>query len=207
VGERHVDRRAKVADASQYLEQERRADFKSEYLAGEAFARADASRAHNLIVGNTVREAGNQLRNGACEVYPSDMRVLIPTTGLYTYPDVVIACGTPEFGDEVNDTLLNPTVLFEVLSESTEAWDRGRKSTRYRSIPSLQEYVLLSQTEPSAELYRRRTDGTWILTDVTGLESIVALTSVGVSLPLSEIYARIEFPAPGRESAASSSAR
>lgn len=191
----------------QYLEHERRAEFKSEYFNGEVFAMAGASRWHVLIVSNVNRVAGTALQNRPYEVYSSDLRVRIPTTGLYTYPDVVIVCGEPQFEDDVLDTLLNPTVLVEILSDSTEAWDRGRKAAHYRRLPSLQEYVLVSQHEPRIEQYRRQPNGDWLLTETADLASEIELTSVGVRLPVAEIYARVQWSAEDRPPAAESTAR
>ncbi len=175
----------------EYLLQERRAAFKSEYYQGETFAMAGATREHNLIVGNLVREVGNGLKGRKCEVYPSDMRVKITASGLYTYPDVTIVCGVPEFEDDEGDTLLNPTVLFDVLSDSTEAYDRGTKSAHYRRLPSLKEYVLIAQDQPSVERYVRQPDGGWVLREYTRLEETVALDGIPVQVPMSEIYRQV----------------
>jgi Uma2 family endonuclease len=177
----------------QYLERERNASFKSEYFRGETFAMAGASRAHNLIVGNLVREIGNRLKGQPCEVYPSDMRVKVTATGLYAYPDVTVVCGAPEFEDAQHDTLLNPTVLFEVLSESTEAYDRGAKARHYRRLASLQEYVLIAQNRPLVERYVRQADGGWTLRDVDALDECVALEAIPVQMPMSEIYGQVKF--------------
>jgi len=179
--------------SAEYLALERSADIKGEFFDGEIFAMAGASREHNLIVGNFIRELGNQLRNGPCEVYPGDMRVKVDATGLYTYPDVVVACEKPTFEDDYVDTLLNPTLLVEVLSESTEKYDRGKKSGHYRQLASLQEYVLVSQDEPHVEHYARQNDGHWILTEASGLEASIELPAVGGLLLLSEVYARVTF--------------
>ena len=123
----------------QYLELERKAPYKNEFVNGHIYAMSGASRAHNLITGNTHREVSSQLRGRPCETYVSDMRVKVNTTGLYTYPDVVVVCGEIRFDDAQKDTLLNPTVLIEVLSPSTEAYDRGEKFAHYRRLASLQE--------------------------------------------------------------------
>ena len=123
----------------QYLELERKAPYKNEFVNGQIYAMPGASRAHNLITGNTHREVSSQLRGRPCETYVSDMRVKVNTTGLYTYPDVVVVCGEIRFDDAQKDTLLNPTVLIEVLSPSTEAYDRGEKFAHYRRLASLQE--------------------------------------------------------------------
>jgi Uma2 family endonuclease len=128
----------------EYLARERQVDTKSEFYDGELFAKAGASRSHNLIVGNVTGELRAQLRGRPCEVYPADMRVKVSETGLYAYPDVVVVCGEPRFEDEHLDTLLNPTVIVDVLSPSTEAYDRGEKFAQYRKLASLREYVLIA---------------------------------------------------------------
>ena len=147
----------------EYVARERRAEIKSEYLRGEVFAMSGASRKHNLIAGNVNRVLGEQLRERECEVYPGDMRVKVSPTGLYTYPDVTVACGEPEFEDAEVDTLLNPRVIVEVLSPSTADYDRGRKFTHYRRLPSLREYVLISQECPLVEHYVRQGQDEWLL--------------------------------------------
>ncbi|MDA1015517.1 MAG: Uma2 family endonuclease [Planctomycetota bacterium] len=182
-----------VLTPAEYLDRERLATFKSEYFRGETFAVAGASREHNLIVSNLVREIGVSLKGRPCEVNPSDMRVMVSVTGLYTYPDVTIVCGEREFDDRELDTLLNPTVLFEVLSATTEAYDRGTKASHYRKLASLKEYVLIAQDRPSVERYLRQPDGSWLLREVTDINGNVSLDALGVSLPMAEIYRRIEF--------------
>src|SRR5437868_8492820 len=129
----------------EYLAIERKAEYRSEYLNGEMFAMTGASRKHNLIALNIAGELRQQLKSKPCEAYVNDMRVRIPATDLYTYPDVTVVCGDPEFEDAFIDTLLNPTLLIEVLSESTESYDRGKKFGYYRTIQSLAEYLLVAQ--------------------------------------------------------------
>lgn len=177
----------------QYLAQERKADFKSEYYQGETFAMAGATREHNLIVGNILGEVRNALKNRSCEVYPSDIRVKVSPTGLYTYPDVTVVCGEPQLEDDCFDTLLNPTVLFEVLSESTESYDRGAKFRQYRQIESLQEYVIVALDRPSVECYVKQLDGRWLLLEAFSLEQSVTFESLEVSIPLAEVYRHIAF--------------
>ena len=177
----------------QYLEIERKAEYKSEYHSGQVFAMAGASREHNLLVGSIIRRIGNLLDGRPCETYPSDMRVLVSATGLYTYPDVSVACGEPEFLDGSLDVLLNPLVIVEVLSSSTESYDRGAKFVLYQRLPSLQEYVLVSQV-PQVERYARQSDGRWLYQLVEGLEASVTLEALGVTLPLAEIFDRVTFP-------------
>jgi Uma2 family endonuclease len=177
----------------EYLARERTVQFKSEYLNGEMFAMSGASRAHNLIAGNVNGELRGQLRDRPCEVYQSDMRVKVSRTGLYTYPDVAIACDGPQFEDAHVDTLINPTVLFEVLSESTEGYDRGKTFEHYRKITSLKEYVLIAQDECHVERFTRQPEGRWILWESDDPEAVLQLPSIGCELKLSEIYAKIEF--------------
>jgi Uma2 family endonuclease len=178
----------------EYLAQERRATFKSEYLRGEVFAMVAASYEHTLVKVNLAGEAGNQLKGSSCRVLTSDMRVKVDATGLYTYPDIAIVCDEPQFEDQVFDTLLNPRALVEVLSDSTEKYDRGARFGHYRQIPSLQEYVLVAQDQPLVERYVRQADGSWVLTVFEGLAQTFAFASVPVRIPLAEIYAGVKFP-------------
>ena len=179
----------------QYLAIERRAETKSEYLDGEMFAMSGASRNHNLIVVNLAREISSQLRNRPCEAYSTEQRVRILVTGLYTYPDVVVVCGEPQFEDEELDTLLNPTLLIEVLFSSTETYDRGKKFEHYQTLPSLSEYVLVSQTEPRIEQFLRQERNRWLLTTATGIEARIDLPSIQCELALAEVYLKVAFDA------------
>lgn len=179
---------------TEYLAFERASREKHAFYRGELFAMAGASRERNLIAGNIFAELRQQLKNRRCEAYVGDMRVRVDRLGLYTYPDVVVVCGEPEFLDAELDTLLNPVLLIEVLSESTEAYDRGMKFKQYRQLPSLKEYVIVSQTEPLVEQYVRRGDTYWELSEIRGLDQTLNLSSVGCELPFAEIFAKIEFP-------------
>lgn len=181
----------------QYLEIERKAEYKSEYFAGEMFAMAGAKEAHNLLVTNLVRELSQQLRERPCRVYSNDMRVRIPSSGLYTYPDVIAVCGEPNFRDEQRDTLLNPNLVVEVLSPSTEAYDRGRKFEHYRSIGSVSEYLLVSSDRIHVDLYTRQADGRFLLTSACGLEETLELESAGCWVTLSALYEKVEFAPSG----------
>lgn len=182
----------------QYLVLERKSPIKHEYHDGAMFAMSGASREHNLVAGNLYREIGNQFRDRPCEVYISDMRVLVGPTGLYTYPDVAALCGKPRFEDSEVDTLLNPTLIIEVLSPSTEAYDRGKKFGHYRRLESLREYVLVAQDEVRVERYTRRGDGDeWLLTALSRLDETLRLTSIDCEVAVREIYAKVEFPPPG----------
>jgi Uma2 family endonuclease len=177
----------------QYLSMERKADFKSEYYNGFITAMSGASREHNLIAVNLGREISAQLKHRDCELYTSDMRVLVSQTGLYTYPDVVVACGEPRFEDAKVDTLLNPTVIVEVLSDSTESYDRGAKFAHYRRLESLLEYVLVAQNEVRVERYTRKGDE-WLLKEFTQPQDLLRLSSIDCEVPLGEVYAKVEWP-------------
>jgi Uma2 family endonuclease len=176
----------------QYLEIERQAEYKSEYYDGEMFAKAGAPRLHSLIVANVIGELRQQLKDRPCETRPSDLRVQTPS-GLYTYPDVVVACGEARFLGTQEDTLLDPTLLVEVLSPSTEAYDRGRKFEHYRSIESLAEYLLVASDRIHADLFVKQPDGEWLLRDASRIEDKLELRSAGCSLALAEIYAKVKF--------------
>lgn len=177
---------------TEYLALERKAERKSEYLSGEIFAMSGASERHNLIAGNVFAALHAQLRGRPCRVYVSDMRVKVSPTGLYTYPDVVALCGEPVFDDEQKDTLLNPTVIIEVLSPSTEAYDRGDKFAHYRRLGSLAEYVLISQEKFRVELYVRQPDNQWLLSEAGDLQDTVRLPSAACELVLAEVYENVE---------------
>ncbi len=196
----------------EYLEIERKAEYKSEYYNGEMFAMSGASRKHNLICTNIAGELRNQLKKKSCEVYMGDMRVKVSTTGLYTYPDLVVVCGSPKFEDKEVDTLLNPILIIEVLSESTEAYDRGEKFAQYRSLSSLQEYVLISQDHYHIEKYIKQKDiqlqsiqsndlkesysnlfSGWFLTEEIKQENSIELVSIQCSLKLAEVYDKVTF--------------
>ena len=167
--------------------------IRHEYLKGELIAMSGASRAHNLITGNIFGELRNLLRGSGCETYTNEMRVSTPATTSYFYPDVVVVCEEPRFEDDVFDTLLNPIILVEVLSPSTEAYDRGEKFAHYRQLASLQEYILVSQDQIRVEHYRRQ-EKQWIFTDFQKPEEILPLVSIQCELPLQEIYELVTFP-------------
>ena len=177
----------------QYLEMDRKAEYRSEYVNGELLAMAGASRGHNLIVTNLVREVSGLLRGRPCETYSNDMRVRV-SPARYTYPDMVVACDGPEFEDSSQDILLNPVVLMEVLSPTTEKDDRSWKFAHYRHLATLTDYVMLSQYQPLVEHYTRNSDDKWVLTDLRGLSSVLRLPSIGCELSFSVIYERVEFP-------------
>jgi Uma2 family endonuclease len=184
--------RALRSTPAEYLARERPSATRHEYRDGYRIEKAGASRAHNLITGNLGSEISSQLRDRPCEVYISDMRVCIEPTGLYTYPDVVVVCGEPRFQDNELDTLLNPTVLVEVLSPSTEAYDRGLKFGHYRRLATLREYVLVSQDRVLVERFIRQGEE-WLLAELNRPEDVLRLASIGCEVPLREIYAKVEF--------------
>lgn len=185
--------------AAEYLAIERSSDVKHEYFRGEMFAMAGASRTHNRISLNTASFLDGRLSERGCETFMADMRVQVEPTGLYTYPDVVVTCEEPRFADEREDTLLNPQLLVEVLSPSTEGYDRGKKFDHYRQIESLKEYLLVSQEEHLVIRYSRDDHGRWFLVDARGLDAKLTLESVGAELPLAEVYARVELSSGDRE--------
>jgi Uma2 family endonuclease len=181
---------------AEYLEFERKSESKHEFIDGEVFAMTGASRAHNLICVNLARRISNQLDGKNCEVYASDMRVKI-SKRQYVYPDVIVVCGEVKLSHDKFDNLLNPTIIIEVLSDSTEAYDRGLKFKNYRQLTSLQEYVLIAQDKPSIERFVRQPNGMWGISvnDAEGLDSSVELTSIGCTLHLTEVYEHVVFPA------------
>lgn len=185
-------RRKPFLTPEEYLALERQAETKSEYLNGEIFAMSGGSFPHNLISGNLVGELRQVLKRSPCRVCPGDQRIHIPATGLYTYPDAVVVCGEPRFEDEELDTLLNPTLIVEVLSPSTEAYDRGKKFEHYRSIDSLAEYLLVSQSEPRVEQFLRQEDGIWLFKAFAGRDARMPLPSLGCEIALAEIYDKVE---------------
>jgi Uma2 family endonuclease len=175
----------------EYLAIERQADSRSEYFAGEMFAMVGASRTHNRIVTNLVINLGNQLRSGPCNIYSTDLRVRVPETGLYTYPDVIVTCGEEQFDDDFQDVLLNPILVIEVLSTSTEAYDRGKKFEHYQTIESLAEYVLVTQERPRVEKYVRQKDGQWPYSEFRLRSDSVDLVSIDCRLALEDIYLKV----------------
>ncbi|HET6383187.1 MAG TPA: Uma2 family endonuclease [Armatimonadota bacterium] len=187
--------RAPYLTPAEYLEIERKAETKSEYYDGEMFAMSGASRQHNRITLDVATALNAALMNTRCEPFSTDMRVKVTAAGLYAYPDVVVVCDEPEFEDQELDTLLNPTLIIEVLSTTTEAWDRGRKFELYRSVESLKEYVLIDQNRPHVERYLRQGE-TWVLTELSDLNAELELPSVGCRIALKEIYRRVPFDEP-----------
>jgi Uma2 family endonuclease len=182
-----------------YLEMDRRSDLKNEYFNGEIFAMTGASREHNLITFNISVLLGPQLKGRQCEAYANDMRVKVSSSRLYTYPDIVVVCPVPIFDGKDTDTLTNPTVIIEVLSKSTEAYDRGEKSVHYRRLDSLSEYLLVSQDKSHIEHFVRQPNNRWLLSEADGLEAVINLTSINCQLAMAEVYDKVELEAPNKE--------
>jgi Uma2 family endonuclease len=176
----------------EYLERERAAEFRSDYYAGAVYAMSGASWIHGALVQNLSWLLQTALRGRNCSVRTTDTRVHA-SGKLYTYPDVVVVCGEPKFLDNRTDTIMNPVLIIEVLSQSTEAYDRGAKATQYRRMESLQELVFVAQIEPRIEIYRKRSENEWVLSESAGLESTCRFESIDCELPLSGIYDRVTF--------------
>ena len=176
----------------EYLALERTSEIKHEYYQGRMYAMAGGTHAHGLIVVNLASELRQCSRRRSCFVTTNYVRLRISQAGPYTYPDVIVIRGEPVFADGRNDTVLNPTLIVEVLSKSTEVPDRGFKFAEYRKLDSLQEYVLVSQTEARVEKFRRQSDG-WVLSEAVGVDQGVYFESVECKIPMPEIYANVTF--------------
>jgi Uma2 family endonuclease len=184
----------------EYLARERASlDSKSEYVNGHIYAMGGASHAHNQIVFNLARELGNQIRGGPCSASVNDMRVKVPRTEMYTYPDVVVVCGEPQLEDDHFDTLLNPAIIIEVLSPSTERYDRGDKWAHFRQLETLQTYVLVAQDEMRVETFTRRGDE-WIYAEASGADGVLNLEPAECSIRLDAIYEHVKMGGAGRKS-------
>jgi Uma2 family endonuclease len=179
--------------AEEYLALERQADTKSEYLDGEMVAMTGGTSRHSLVTLNVGGELRQQLKQRPCLVYSGDLRVRISGTGDYVYPDITVVCSEPLFEDGQRDILLNPTLIVEVLSPSTESYDRGKKFELYQTLESLKEYVLVAQDRPRVEHFLRQDGHVWLYKDVSGIGSSVSFASIGCQVPLSEIYDKVAF--------------
>lgn len=187
----------------EYLEMERASEVRHAYLDGEIFEMSGESLSHGRICTNLVASLATQLRGKPCDVLSKDMKIQsgwlpLPRRmmkGLFSYPDVVIVCGQPQFHDDYQDILINPNVIIEVLSDATEKFDRGEKFKRYREhLSTLTDYVLVAQDQPFIDHFNRNESGAWMLVSPVGLESTLHLASINCTLPLAEIYDRVEFP-------------
>jgi len=177
----------------EYLARERVAPYKSEFFRGQIFAMSGGTPRHNTVSINISSSLRGRLRGTPCRPYNSDQRIRIPANGLSTYPDVSVVCGEFQLDSQDHDAIVNPRVIFEVLSKSTESYDRGKKFDLYRQLDSLREYILVAQDEPQVERFVRQEDGSWLMTVFKGLESVLDLSTLGCVLPLSEIYEDVTF--------------
>jgi Uma2 family endonuclease len=177
----------------QYLAAERAASHRSEYYNGRMYAKSGGSYTHAQVIAGVVGELRNALKKRPCSVVPTELRLRVSPAGLYTYPDVIVICGEPKFADDQRDTLLNPALIVEVLSPSTEAYDRGFKAAQYRTLASLEECVLVSQAEPRMEVFHRQKDGHWLLSESIGLEAVCRFESLDCGLLLAEVYDKVTF--------------
>ncbi|MEI6778909.1 MAG: Uma2 family endonuclease [Chloroflexales bacterium] len=177
---------------AEYLDHERASITKSEYYDGHVYAMTGAKEPHNLIAGNVIASLHGQLRRKPCRVYPSDMRVKVVQTGLNTYPDVVVLCGVPQFVDEKHDTITNPIVIIEILSPSTERYDRGMKFRHYRSIETLRDYILIAQDRQHIEHYTRHENGQWLFEETSINEERISIQSIECVLSLEDTYEKVE---------------
>ena len=180
----------------EYLTLEREADFKSEYYCGRIYAMAGASPRHNHIAASILRHLGNALEGSNCVPYAGDLRIRTTSEGLFSYPDATVVCGQLEYHDERQDVVTNPTLIIEVLSPSTEEYDRGIKGDAYALIPSLKEYVLVWQDKPRVEIRTRQAESHWLVYTTEDMDSVVEIKSIGHSLSLKQIYAGIDFSKP-----------
>ena len=190
-----IPRSIKRYTVQEYYDLERIATYKSDYYDGEIFAMAGGSIRHARICTNLVKRTGNRLEGKPCAEYESNLRLKIKATGLRTYPDMSVYCGPFVFDDEdaSRETVTNPTAIFEVLSPSTEAYDRGLKWAGYRRIDSLRLFALISQETPHVELYERQADGSWRFEEFHGLDAVLPLRAIDIDLPLAEIYDKVDF--------------
>ncbi len=177
---------------AEYLDHERASITKSDYYDGHVYAMTGAKEPHNLIAGNVIASLHGQLRRKPCRVYPSDMRVKVIQTGLNTYPDVVVLCGLPQFVDEKRDTITNPIVIIEILSPSTERYDRGMKFRHYRSIETLRDYILIAQDRQHIEHYTRHENGQWLFEETSINEERISIQSIECVLSLEDTYEKVE---------------
>lgn len=175
----------------EYLALEEEAEYRSEYYQGEIFAMSGSSANHNRIAGNVYTAMISAFGGGPCEAFITDMRLLVKKNGLYTYPDVMVVCGGLEFAEGRDDTLTNPAVIVEVLSKSTEGYDRGAKFELYRALDSLQDYVLIDQHKIHVENFHKLEDGRWILQEYNRIEDMLVIESIDFEIPLQQIYQRV----------------
>ncbi len=175
----------------EYFALEERVDYRSEFYRGEIFAMSGGSANHNRITGDLFATLHNSLSGQPCEPFVTDLRLLVKQKRLYTYPDVMVVCGPLQFAPRRTDTVTNPVIIFEVLSPSTDSYDRGKKFEFYRTIETLREYILIDQARVYVEHYRRRAHRQWVLTVLDDLEDVLALQSIDSAVVLEDIYQRV----------------
>lgn len=188
-----VPKSNRYCSAKEYLALEEIAEFKSEYYNGEIFAMSGGTANHDRLASECDRIIGTRLENGDCESFTSNMKVRIPKADIYFYPDFSVVCGQAEFEDAKKSILTNPILIVEVLSDSTESFDRGKKFHRYQQIPSLTEYLLISQTEPQVDIFHRSDNRIWTLRSYSGLESVIEIQTLNLEIKLADLYRRVEF--------------
>jgi Uma2 family endonuclease len=186
----------RLVTPAQYVAAEQASGTKHEYLRGHVLAMAGATPKHNLVCANVIRALGDRLRGRPCAVMTSDQHVYVEATELGTYPDVTVLCAQAQHHADFPRSVTNPSILVEVLSPTTEAYDRGAKFDHYRHLPSLREYVLVATDQFGIDHYLREADGTWRLTVVRGLDAALRLPSVDAIVPLAEVYENLELVAP-----------
>lgn len=184
----------------EYLDYEETATYRSEYREGHIYMMAGGSDTHNLVSSNIFAEIRQKIRGRKCRAYISDMKVFVKSSDFFTYPDVMALCGEPNFVQGRNDVITNPSVIFEVLSKSTQTYDRSGKFELYKGLESLQQYVLIEQKKVWVESYTRQPDQSWTLDVYSSLEDVLPLPTIETELPITYIYEQVEFPAPKRKS-------
>lgn len=185
--------RLRTFTEEEYLDLERKAKFKSEFIEGQIYAMAGASPTHALITANVIANLVLHLRGNPCRVYSNDLKVRIGRAGNYYYPDLTVVCGQLQYHDEHQDVLLNPTIVVEVLSPSTEADDRGRKWIQYQQIESLTDYIMVAHNEPFIEHYARQADGGWHYESCSDLASQLTIQSIDCQVSLADVYEKVDF--------------
>lgn len=180
---------------AEYLAREETATCKSEFYRGQIFAMSGGTPRHNTASVNILAALRGRLRGTPCRPFNSDQQIRIPANGLMTYPDVSVVCGELQLAAQAPNAIINPRVIFEVLSKSTDSYDRGKKFDLYRQLESLREYILIAQDEPHVERFVRQADDSWLLTVFKGLDAVVELTTLNCALPLAEIYEDVTFGA------------
>jgi Uma2 family endonuclease len=191
----------KYITPEEYLAREETAGYRSEYYQGEIFAMAGGSINHNRIVKNCINHFEAEFRDENCEAFIENLRLWIKANGLFTYPDLVVVCGEPELYPDRDDTIVNPLVIIEVLSKSTKDYNRFEKFKLYRSIPTLQEYILIDQYTIHVEQYYLEAPKKWVLAEYNQLTDVLKFAKINFQISLQDIYRRVKFAEPAAKSA------